>query len=129
MMDDPRLATMHDVALYIAEANDATYEREHELREKACAACEVTADWQDCLDAFDSRSVGGFVADWSDEAEYHPHESSGAAVVDIGDGNSVVAYWSDAGFWNVDIMPEDHARRALEDLAANWYVDEEEEAE
>ena len=127
MMYDPQLAALHDVALYITEAENAPFRDEYVAQEKACAACETTADWQECIDAFGARAVGSFVADWADGAEYHPCESSGLAYLDIGDGNSIVAYWSDDGHWTVDIGSEERARMAAEDLAREWNEDEDED--
>ncbi len=119
------LLHLHDVAVYIAEAESCGFRDEYAAQEKACAACVDTADWQECLDAFGARTVGNFVADWCDGAEYHPHDSSGLAYLDIGDGNSLVAYWTDAGHWSVDIETEDRARMAAEDIARDWYEEEE----
>ena len=124
MMHDSQLATMHDVAVYIAEAECADLAGEHTAQEQACAACETTADWQDCIDSFGARVVGSFVADWCDGAEYHPCESSGLAYLDIGDGNSLVAYWPNDGRWTVDIETEARARMAAEDIARDWRDDE-----
>jgi hypothetical protein len=96
--------------------------------EKACQEAKTIAHFDALLEYFEAREIGSHVADWADEAAYHPHESAGLAMVTLEDG-AIVAEWNDQGFWHVETMQsEEEASKIIEEANAEWNQEEEEEA-
>jgi hypothetical protein len=94
--------------------------------EKACQEAKTMAHFDALLEHFEARQIGSHIADWADEAAYHPHESAGLAMVTIEDG-AIVAEWNEQGFWHVETMSEEQASRTIEEANAEWNQEEEEE--
>jgi hypothetical protein len=96
--------------------------------EKACQEAKTTAHFDALLEYFEAREIGSHIADWADEAAYHPHESAGLAMVTL-EGGAIVAEWNDQGFWDVSTMSEEQASKIIEEANAEWNQEEEEEEE
>jgi hypothetical protein len=96
--------------------------------EKACQEAKTVAHFDALLEHFKAREIGSHIADWADEAAYHPHESAGLAMVTLEDG-AIVAEWNEQGFWHVSTMDPTKAREILDDAHAVWSEEEEEEEE
>ena len=95
--------------------------------EKACQEAKTVAHFDALLEHFEAREIGSHIADYADEAAYHPHESAGLAMVTLEDG-AVIAEWSDAGFWDVSTMDPTKAKEIIDEAYAEWNQEEEEEA-
>jgi hypothetical protein len=96
--------------------------------EKACQEAKTMAHFDALLEHFEAREIGSHIADWADEAAYHPHESAGYAMVTLEDG-AILAQWNDSGFWRVETMNEALATKYVEEANAEWNQEEEEEEE
>jgi hypothetical protein len=94
--------------------------------EKACQEAKTVAHFDALLEHFEAREIGSHIADWADEAAYHPHESAGLAMVTLEDG-AIVAEWNEQGFWDVSTMDPAKAREILDEAYAEWNQEEEEE--
>lgn len=96
--------------------------------EKACQEAKTMAHFDALLEHFPAREIGSHISNWAEEAAYHPHESTGYAMLTLEDG-AVVAWWNDSGFWEVETLPEIQAKALIEEAYAEWHDDEEENDE
>ena len=96
--------------------------------EKACQEAKTVAHFDALLEHFEAREIGSHIADWADEAAYHPHDSAGLAMVTLEDG-AIVAERNEQGFWHVETMSEEQASKIIEEANAEWNQEEEEEEE
>ena len=96
---------------------------------KACQEAKTTKHFDALIEHFDARDIGSHIADWAEEAAYHPHESAGYAMITLEDG-AILAQWDDAGFWHVSTtQDQNEARDVINDVNAQWSETEEEEEE
>lgn len=96
--------------------------------EKACQEAKTTAHFDALLEHFTAREIGSHIAEWAEEAAYHPHESAGYAMFTLEDG-AILTQWTDAGFYYTETMSEDKASKIIEEANAEWHDDEEENDE
>ena len=78
------------------------------------------------LEHFEARDIGSHIADWADEAAYHPHESAGYAMITLEDG-AILTQWNDAGFYHTETIGEQEAMKIIEEANAEWSEEEKEE--
>ena len=110
-------------------ARQATDWREQQDKiEKACQEAKTTAHFDALLEHFSARDIGSHIADWAEEAAYHPHESAGYAMITLEDG-AIFAEWHDSGHWYADTMSEEEALKYIEEANAEWHDEEAEETE
>ena len=97
--------------------------------EKACQEAQTTKHFDALLEHFEARDIGSHIADWAEEAAYHPHESAGYAMITLEDG-AILAQWNDDGIWHVSTtQDQNEARDVINDANAQWSDPEEEEEE
>ena len=94
--------------------------------EKACQEAKTTKHFDALLEHFSARDIGSHIADWAEEAAYHPHESAGFAMIRLHDG-AILTQWNDAGFYHTETMGEDEALKIIEEANAEWCDEEAEE--
>lgn len=87
--------------------------------EKACQEAKTMAHFDALLEHFSARDIGSHIADWAEDAAYHPNESAGFAMISLEDG-AIITQWSDSGFWYVATMPEAEALKYIEEANAEW---------
>ena len=91
-------------------------------------AAQTTADWADLIDTIGDREAGNYVADWADEAAYHPWLTEGVAYIATSDGGGVVTRWYDDGRVDTSTCKSmDDAAGEVEDANKEWNQEEEEE--
>ncbi len=121
------------LAAYIDTMADprASYAQECEAAENLANALNSADEFALAYDSLEdaSRTIGNMVADNADDAAYHPHESSGAAYIVLGDGSAILASWNDSGFWDVESCSEEKAQREIDARNAEYCEGEEEESE
>ena len=106
-------------------ARQASDWREQQDRiEKACQEATTMAHFNALLEHFSARDIGSHIADWAEDAAYHPNESAGYAMITLEDG-AIIAQWNDSGFWYVATMPEAEASKYIEEANAGWNEEEE----
>ena len=89
---------------------------------------QTTVDWIDLIETLGEREAGNYVADWAEEAAYHPWLTEGVAYIATSDGGGVVTRWYDDG--RVDTYICDAVADAageVEDANTEWNQEEEEE--
>ena len=94
--------------------------------EKACQEAKTTAHFDALLEHFSARDIGSHIADWAEEAAYHPHESAGCAMIILEDG-AIITQWTDAGFYYTQTTNQEEATRVIEEANAEWHDEEAEE--
>ena len=96
--------------------------------EKACQEAKTMAHFDALLEHFTAREIGSYIAEWAEEAAYHPHESAGYAMITLDDG-AILTQWTDAGFYHTETMSEEEALKIIEEANADWHDEEENDEE
>lgn len=96
--------------------------------EKSCQEAKTRQHFDALLEHFPAREIGSHIADWAEEAAYHPHESAGYAMITLEDG-AILTQWNDAGFHHTETMSEDEASKIIEEANAEWHEEETDEEE
>ena len=113
---------------YRAARQASDWRDQQDKIEKACQEAKTMAHFDALLEHFSARDIGSHIADWAEEAAYHPAESSGLAMVSLEDG-AILTQWNDAGFYHTETIGEQEALKIIEEANAEWNEEEEEEAE
>ena len=113
---------------YRAARQASDWRQQQDKIEKACQEAKTMAHFDALLEHFSARDIGSHIADWAEEAAYHPHESAGYAMITLEDG-AILAQWNDSGFWYVSTMSADVASKYIEKANFEWNEEEEEESE
>ena len=88
--------------------------------ETACQEAKTVAHFEALLEHFTAREIGSHIADNAEEAAYHPHESTGYAMITLEDG-AILTHWNDAGFYHTETIGEEEASKIIEEANAAWH--------
>ena len=113
---------------YRAARQASDWRQQQDKIEKACQKAKTMAHFDALLEHFSARDIGSHIADWAEDAAYHPNESAGFAMITLEDG-AIITQWNDSGFWYVSTMPKAEALKYIEEANSKWSEGEEEEAE
>jgi hypothetical protein len=111
---------------YRAARQASDWRQQQDKIEKACQEAKTMAHFDALLEHFEARDIGSHIADWADEAAYHPHESAGYAMITLEDG-AILTQWNDAGFYHTETIGEQEAMKIIEEANAEWSEEEKEE--
>lgn len=104
------------------------WQKQADTLAKACQEAKTMAHFDALLEHFTAREIGSHIAEWAEEAAYHPHESAGYAMITLDDG-AILTQWNDAGFHHTETMSEEEALKIIEEANSEWHDDEEENDE